>query len=158
MLGIFSGLDAKTDKEYILEKKRENKEYLLLIIFGVICLVHSVFARELYDGISKDNVFIYSAFGIFLAVAGLWSIVNNRRVVKNEERLKKERIEHTDERNKKISIRASRISLRILIICIFLIYTFKGIKDPETRDMMSSLCLILVISYFVSYKILERKI
>lgn len=102
MLGIFSGSDAKTDKEYILEKKKENKEYLLLIIFGVICLVNSVFARELYDGISKDNVFIYSAFGIFLAVAGLWSIVNNRRVVKNEERLKKERIEHTDERKKNI--------------------------------------------------------
>lgn len=159
MLGMFCSSDCKTNEEY----KRYIRGRLILFI-GIIILgsitLGITFLGEKYLNfkLNENMIGTYSGFGCGLIVMGVILLSKNILILKNEKKLRQVRISNTDERNKEISLKASRIALVFMLVSMYLVALIGGLWYPEiTLILFSIICLFLVV-YLIAYKVISRKI
>lgn len=106
-----------------------------------------------YFGLGKSEFFSYSSVGgylifcgiLILAIAFMFSFSKKKKII--------------DERMEKIGHMASRITFSVTFILAFILMIIDGISPiiVSLSDFLAySICVMLII-YFVSYKILERR-
>ena len=104
-----------------------------------------------------DNEFI-SSFGIALAVVGLVRLRNYVIITRSEERIKKQEILETDERNIFIVNKARSVSFIVytLLLCVAVIVL--SFLNMHQIAMWISLSVFLLIAvYWISYFIIRKK-
>lgn len=159
MLGIFCGNECSTNEEYKGFIKKRIVCFIGVIILGVITLIVTFLGNKIFSGsISEKMLGIYTGFGSGLIFAGAILLIKNSVLLKNEEKLRKRRIENTDERNKEISLKATRVALGVMLVTMYLVALIGGLWYPELTKILLILVGIFLLAYLIAYKAISRKI
>lgn len=159
MLGMFCGGDCKTNEEYKKVIKGRILLFIGIIVLGIITLVITFLGdKYLNIKINENMISTYSGFGTGLTVVGVLLLIKNILILNNEEKLRKIRISNTDERNREISIKASRVALGFMIVSMYLVGLIGGIWYPEITQILFSIISLFLVVYVIAYKVISRKI
>lgn len=136
---------AKTNEEYKEIIKARIKIFIILIILGMLTLVLAL-ANRVTDVIKLSDYMdgIYSGMGTGLIFASVILMVKNLRLLKNEEALKKSRLENTDERNIMIAQRASRSATMVVLII-----SYVGMLIMGAFNEVILYCFMVVVMVFI---------
>ena len=113
--------NIKTNDDFRKIIKKKNKIMLMLILIGGITIL--VVGLAVAAGLLDSDSYLcglYLGLGTGLIFAGILKILRHRKILQNEELLKKERLKYTDERNRAISSKAMETSLFILLILSYM--------------------------------------
>ena len=104
-----------------------------------------------------DNSFI-SSFGLILAVMGVVRMRNYLIITKNEERIKKQEIMETDERNVSIVNKARSITFTAYVLLLGVaVIVLSLLNMREIAVWISYSIFLLIIIYWISYFIIRKK-
>ncbi len=137
-----------------MDYKKKLKQRLY---YGIICIALGVMMVVGVSASKSDNDFI-SAFGFAVAMVGVARIIQYLNITKNEESIKKQKINETDERNLSIiqKAKSTAFSIYLLFSCTVVIIT--SLFDmPDVAKWFGYSQFILVISYWICYCIIRKK-
>lgn len=159
MLGMFCSSDCKTNEEYKGVIKGRILLFIGIVILGLITLVITLLGdRYLNLNISENIISTYLGFGTGLTVVGVLLLVKNISILNNEEKLRKVRISNTDERNKEISLKSSKIALGFMLVTMYLVALIGGIWYPVITEVLFFIICLFLVVYLIAYKVISRKI
>ena len=159
MLGMFCGTNVTSNEEYRKYVKKRIKVSSLLIVFGVLTMgvvfmVETIWNMELVS----YTLGLYSGFASGLIAGGIVLILKNRKLLKEEDKLRQARIAASDERNQQISTQASKIAIAILLTGMYLVMLIGGMWYPILTKMIAFLIVLFVFAYCVAYRIVSKRI
>jgi len=137
-----------------MDYKKKLKQRLY---YGVICIVLGVIMIVGVKVTKSENEYI-SAFGFALAMVGVARIIQYLKITKNEDSIKKQKINETDERNISIiqKAKSATFSIYLLISCSVVIVTAL-IDMPDVAKVIGYSQFVLVIIYWICYFIYQKK-
>ncbi len=137
-----------------MEYKKKLKVRLMVSVALLITCIGIIITSNLL----ADKSSFFSPLGLGLAVISLARIRNYIIITKNEDRLRKQEIAETDERNLMIANKAKSISFYIylLLSCIAVIVLQLLNKSEIAMYISYSVCAMLLI-YWVCYLIIRKK-
>ena len=137
-----------------MDYKKKLKQRLY---YGVICIVLGAIMIIGVTATKSENEYI-SAFGFALAMVGVARIIQYLKITKNEDRIKKQKITETDERNISIiqKAKSATFSIYLLISCSVVIITAL-IDMPDVAKWVGYSQFVLVIIYWICYFIYQKK-
>ena len=127
------------------------------LYYGIICIVLGVVMIIGVTVTKSENEYI-SAFGFALAMVGVVRIIQYLKITKNEDSIKKQEINETDERNLSIiqKAKSATFSIYLLISCSVVIVTAL-IDMPDVAKWIGYSQFVLVIIYWICYWIYQKK-
>ncbi len=134
-----------------------KKKLRIRLIISVILLIIGLGIIITSNILSVDSTF-FSPFGLALVVISIVRIRNYFIITRNEERLQKQEIAETDERNLLIANKAKSISFYIYLIlsCLSVIVLQLMNKSEIATYISYSVCVMLII-YWISFLIIRKK-
>ena len=127
-------------------------------ILGAITMVIGFLAEARWEvSISDRMLGVYTGFGTGLVIVSILFIVQNIRLLGNEEKLKENRIKNSDERIQEISNRAFRYAGGALFFATYVVALIGGLFYPELIQVLLILIAVFVLTYFGSYIYLNKK-
>ena len=159
MLGMFCGTNVTSNVENRKYVKKRIIVSSLLIVFGVVTMgvvfmVETIWNMEL----ESYTLGLYSGFASGLIAGGIVLILKNRKLLKEEDKLRQARIAASDERNQQISTQASKIAIAILLTGMYLVMLIGGMWYPILTKMIAFLIVLFVFAYCVAYRIVSKRI
>ena len=105
----------------------------------------------------SENSFV-SSFGFALLVVGIVRIRNYLIITRSEERIRKQEIMESDERNISIANRAKSITFSVytLLLCLAVII-LSFLKLHEIAMWLSASVFVLLFIYWISYFIIRKR-
>ena len=91
-----------------------------------------------------------------LICSGIVFLIRNKRLMKDEEKLKEARLQVTDERNIEIGSRALRMAAFVLLIVMYFAFLFGGLYDPMISKLMSCMICVFLIVYAIAWRVLNK--
>ena len=127
------------------------------LYYGIICIVLGAIMIIGVTATKSENEYI-SAFGFALAMVGVARIIQYLKITKNEDSIKKQKINETDERNISIiqKAKSATFSIYLLISCSVVIITAL-IDMPDVAKWVGYSQFVLVIIYWICYFIYQKK-
>lgn len=123
---------------------------IIYVALGIIMTVGGTVTKT-------DNSFI-SSFGLILAVMGVVRMRNYLIITKNEERIKKQEIMETDERNVSIVNKARSITFTAYVLLLGVaVIVLSLLNMREIAAWISYSIFLLIIIYWISYFIIRKK-
>ena len=112
---LFSGSKATNNEEFRKQLQAKNKALLGLILLGIISAA-AAYYMEFWGKMKVDDYMqgVYCGIGVVLICSGIVFLIRNKRLMKDEEKLKEARLQVTDERNIEIG---SIIQKCLLVMC-----------------------------------------
>ena len=137
-----------------MDYKQKLKQRLY---YGVVCIVLGAIMIIGVTATKSENEYI-SAFGFALAMVGVGRIIQYLKITKNEDSIKKQKINETDERNLSIiqKAKSATFSIYLLISCSVVIITAL-IDMPDVAKWVGYSQFVLVIIYWICYFIYQKK-
>lgn len=158
MLGIFCTSGFSNNAEYRSYLKKMNRIMTALFVIGVITLVTGFIALNVWEvEISESALAYYMGVGTGLMAGSAIAWIKNIRKMKDEESLKKNRIEAADERNVQNRDAAVKVALIVLLIGMYLVMLIGGLWYPVLVDILLLLVTLFLFSYVVAYRVISRK-
>lgn len=158
MKGIFCTTKARNNEEYRRELKSRN------LVFGILCACSVAVAGFIVwaqaHGVSQlpDYIMgVYCGASVGIAAGCLIFIVKNRNRMKDEEKLKKSRLENTDERLMEIRDKALRIAMLVLLLTIFIGGMIGGIFYPILIKVVPVLVYVFLFTYVIANWVYQKK-
>ena len=138
-----------------MDYKNKLKQRLYI---GIICIALGVM---MIVGVlaSKSNNDFISAFGFAVAMVGVARIIQYLKITKNDESIKKQKINETDERNVSIiqKAKSAAFSIYLLFSCTVVIITsLFDMTDVASWFGYSQFALVLI--YWICYLIYQKKL
>ncbi len=134
------------------KKKLKTRLYVAIIYIALgILMIAGVFLSK------SDNDFI-SALGFAVAMVGVARIIQYLKITKNEDSIKKQKINETDERNLSIiqKAKSATFSIYLLFSCTVVIIT--SLFDmPDVANWFGYSQFVLVIIYWIAYWVIRKK-
>ncbi|MDO5387972.1 MAG: hypothetical protein Q4F63_01940 [Clostridia bacterium] len=145
--------DCLTGKGNIKEQiKFKNRIYMFLIILCVL------YYGGIFTGIIDFNKSSVNAVSIYNGIAGgymivsIVSIVRNKRMLKNEDMLRKYQIEVRDERNISIARKSLSISVFIYLwLCFIGGVAALNYNEAVANTLFYSVCGLLIVYCIVNF-------
>lgn len=96
---------SPTDRSYAKTVKRNQKIYVLLLVFGALLMVLSVLIGKRMAGEHIPDFVsgVYAGLGAALLVSAAVKLLHGRKLLRDEETLQKERRKNRDERREAIA-------------------------------------------------------
>ena len=105
----------------------------------------------------SENEYI-SAFGFAVAMVGVARIIQYLKITKNEDSIKKQKINETDERNLSIIQRAKSATFSIYLLISSAVVIITALIDlPDVAKCLGYSQFVLVIIYWICYCIYRKK-
>lgn len=158
MKGIFCVTKAKNNEEYRKELKTKNLVLGILMICSLVAAGIVLWAKR--QGISKLSDYIagvYCGAGTGIAIGCLINLIKNLIRMKDEEKLKKSRLENTDERILEIRDKAQRMAMLVLLLTIFAGGMIGGIFYPILIRTVLVLIYVFLFAYVIAYWVYQKK-
>jgi len=127
------------------------------LYYGIICIVLGVIMIIGVTATKSENEYV-SAFGFALAMVGVARIIQYLKITKDEDSIKKQKINETDERTLSIiqKAKSATFSIYLLISCTVVIIT--ALMDmPDVAKWIGYSQFVLVIIYWICYFIYQKK-
>ena len=134
-----------------------KKKLKTRLYYGIICIVLGVIMIIGVTATKSENEYI-SAFGFAVAMVGVARIIQYLKITKNEDSIKKQKINETDERNLSIiqKAKSATFSIYLLISCAVVIVT-ELIDMPDVAKWIGYSQFVLVIIYWICYWVIRKK-
>lgn len=155
MRGIFNDTQAINNDEYRLVLARKRSFYVVVIMLGLFTLTLPMLINQGNDHIHS----IFSGIGVGMIAAGCILILKIQHTLRDEKRLKADRLNNTDERLVEIAQRAF-ITASIVMLCSLYISAIIGclLIDERLIFFMLINVIVLLMSYLIAYNYFKRKI
>lgn len=158
MRGIFCGTPAKNVEEF---KKNVKGQILLMSVLtaiGIIVAAISFYVLETMETeLSEEMRGVYCGVGCGVAIAGLFVVIKNIMLLRNEAKLKEKWLERVDERLATISAKALRVATAFLIIGIYAVALIGGMFYPILVKALMIVIFLFVLAYLCAYQYYNRK-
>ncbi|MDT2639377.1 hypothetical protein P7D31_04480 [Enterococcus dongliensis] len=150
---------TKSDQEYRKKLKRQNLIYLMIVIFMLACSGILFVGTTWYELAIKDRaVGFLLGFFLSLSVVFMIYIIRNRRAMNDSEKLKKQRIAKTDERNLEIASKALQITGYVMATVLVLLSLIGSFISKNLMFTASSLLYVFLTSYLICYVYFRKKL
>ena len=158
MLGIFCCKENLSNEEFKAHIKKKTWGLTVLLVIGIISLV-ALILLKIYCGIGADNQMAgyYTGFCGGLVGACIVFILKNRAILKDEEKLKKAKIEMSDERNAQINTYALKVALAVLFVGMYFIMLIGGLWYPVLTEVLTTIVLLFLASYMIARGIISKR-
>lgn len=158
MKGILAGNTAKTNEEYKNVIKYRMKIIVVLLIIGIITVAVG-FGAELYMKTSaSENIHeVFSAAGIDLIIISSILWIKNRLLLNDEVKLKKNRLNNTDERIHEIGNKSFKLAAIVMLIVSYATALIGGLFDPLLAQVLLFIPCIFLIAYIIAFKYYNNK-
>ena len=134
-----------------------KKKLKTRLYYGIICIVLGAIMIIGVTVTKSENEYI-SAFGFAVAMVGVVRIIQYLKITKNEDSIKKQKINETDERNLSIIQRAKSATFSIyLLISSAVVIITALIELPDVAKCLGYSQFVLVIIYWICYCIYRKK-
>ncbi len=158
MIGLFCGAKANSNEEYRKVIKDRMNIMVLVFAIGVATLVVALLGEYVWNTpISEHMLGIYAGAGTGLILASIIIWIKNKNILTNEEKIKKSRLNCTDERIQEINGKAFRAATVILLIGIYAFALIGGLFYPLLATAMLPLVFIFMAGYIISFLIYEKR-
>ena len=135
------------------KKKLKQRLYIGIIYIALgVMLIVGVFSSE------SNNDFI-SALGFAIAMVGVARIIQYLKITKNEDSIRKQKINETDERNLSIIQKAKSATFSIYLLFSCTVVIIASLFDmPDVANWFGYSQFVLVIIYWICYWIYQKKL
>ena len=149
---LLSGSKATNNEEFRKQLQAKNKALL-----GIISAA-AAYYMEFSGKMKVDDYMlgVYCGIGVGLICSGIVFLIRNKRLMKDEGKLKEARLQVTDERNIEIGSRALRMAAFVLLIVMYLAFLFGGLYDPMISKLMSCMICLFLIVYAIAWRVLNK--
>ena len=155
---LMSATKATNNEEYRKQIQTKNKYMWGLILLGLITAVIAYYME--FSGKMKVDDYmlgVYCGLGVGLVASGIAFLIRNKRLLKDEAKLKEARLQATDERNVEIGMRAQKIAAIVLLVAISLVFLIGGVYDPILSKVMSCLICLFIVAYAIAWRVLNQR-
>ena len=155
---LMSATKATNNEEYRQQIQAKNKYMWGLILLGLITAVIAYYME--FSGKMKVDDYmlgVYCGLGVGLFASGIALLIRNKRLLKDEAKLKEARLQATDERNVEIGMHAQKIAAIVLLVVIYLVFLIGGVYDPILSKVMSCLICLFLVAYAIAWRILNHR-
>lgn len=154
---LFSGSKVTNNEEFRKQLQAKNKCLLGLILLGVISAA-AAYYMEFSGKMKVDDYMlgVYCGIGVGFICLGIAFLIRNKRLMKDEEKLKEARLQVKDERNVEIGSRALRMAAFVLLIVMYLVFLFGGLYDSMISKVMSCLICLFIVVYAIAWRVLNK--
>lgn len=155
---LMSATKATNNEEYRKQIQTKNKYMWGLIILGLITTVIAYYME--FSGKMKVDDYmlgVYCGLGVGLFACGIALLIRNKRLLKDEAKLKEARLQATDERNVEIGMRAQKVATIVLFVAIYFVFLIGGMYDSILSKVMSCLICLFVVAYAIAWRVLDHK-
>ena len=155
---LFAGSKATNNEEFRRQLKAKNKFMWLFIVLGIFSAAVAYYC-EFFGKMNVDDYMlgVYCGIGVGLVGAGVALLIHNKRLLKDETKLKEARLQATDERNVEIGMRAQKIAAIVLLVAIYLVFLIGGVYDPILSKVMSCLICLFIVAYAIAWRVLNQR-
>lgn len=158
MRGIFCQTTATTNEEYRKELKDRNGWLLFMAIGGAGEAAAAALAESGGTLSIPDYMLgVYCGTGAGIMVAAIVLYIRNLFLLKDEEKLKKIRLENYDERNQEIRNKALLAAVKILLVVCFVTAMVGGIFYPYLIKMLLFVIYVFLFSYLIANAYYKRR-
>lgn len=159
MKGILCATKATTNEEFKQELEKKKRLYFLISTAGVIMVFISVIS-SMYNIILSDTMQeVFSGMGFGLMIVGGLLTIKAQYIIRDENWMKKERLNNSDERNIEISNRSFRSAAWILIFSLYLTGLVGSVLIDERLFIFVFVnVLISLVGYLLSYNYFNHKL
>jgi hypothetical protein len=156
--GIFCQTTAATNEEYRKELKRKN---WIMALIGVLGLAASVIAAVAWKsesaGLPDYMVGVYCGMGTGITLGCLILIGRNLLLFRDEEKLKRSRLENSDERLRQISGLAIRAAVLVMMIAALAAGLIGGIFYPILIKAFLFILYVFLFSYLIACRVYDKR-
>lgn len=154
---LLSGSKATNNEEFRKQLQAKNKCLLGLILLGIISAA-AAYYMEFSGKMKVDDYMlgVYCGIGVGLICSGIVFLIRNKRLMKDEGKLKEARLQVTDERNIEIGSRALKMAAFVLLIVMYFAFLFGGLYDPMISKLMSCMICLFLIVYAIAWRVLNK--
>ena len=155
---LFGGSKASNNEEFRRQLKAKNKFMWLFIVLGIFSAAVAYYC-EFFGKMKVDDYMlgVYCGIGVGLVAAGVALLIRNKRLLKDEAKLKEARLEQTDERNVEIGIHAQRIAAMVLLVAMYLVFLLGGLYESVLSKVMACLICLFVVAYAIAWRVLNKR-
>lgn len=159
MKGILCATKATTNEEFKQELEKKKRLYFLISTAGVIMVFISVIS-SMYNIILSDTMQeVFSGMGFGLMIVGGLLTIKAQYIIRDENWMKKERLNNSDERNIEISNRSFRSAAWILIFSLYITGLVGSVLIDERLFIFVFVnVLISLVGYLLSYNYFNHKL
>lgn len=148
----------RTNEEYREYIKRKSRKMIIFPIVGVFLLALGLLGEFVIDvPINEHMLGFYTGAGSGLIFAGILLTIRNYYILKDEARIKKARLEMSDERIQLISKDAFNLACKITIAMMYAVAAIGGLFYPELIFILAGTVCFLLVAYCICYKVMEKK-
>lgn len=156
--GLFYNCTARTNEEYKVELKKRQRLMIVLLVLGILTLaVMAVLILTKPETTESYTAGFFCGIGIGLTLASILCIRDLQKTMTDEAALKEARLKETDEREQAISAKALQMTLKIMLLSIYLLALLCSFITTETASVLALLLAIFFLSYIISRKIYSNK-
>lgn len=157
MKGIFCLTNAKTDEEYRDYLKKRITAFTILGIIGFVTIAAVMFMNHFLEDLLNGCESFIIGIGSGLLFASVILIIKLRRVINDSEKLRRARIQATDERNIQISTAAMKVTLAVMFAADYIIMFVGGFRYPILTKIATIIILTAILAYLIAYKVLSKR-
>jgi len=156
---MIQGQDAVTDEEYLSVLRRKRAVYVVMLVLGLITAVVALLAygMEWDIAVTDHNMGFFCGVGSGLTGGSIAMLLRLRRTLRDQKRLREERVKYTDERLREIARRAWVVAGLMLLIALYLVGIIGGLFYPVLHTVLAVLAGVFLVTYAVTYFVLDRR-
>ena len=156
--GLFCATTATNNEEYRRVLKKRNLWIAAIAALGILVAGVAFFAGQSGETALPDHILgVYCGFGTGIVLGMAVLFVRNLILLKNEEKLKQNRLENSDERLEMIGNKSANAALRVLLLVGSAAAMIGGIYEPVLiKALIFSLDLFL-FSYLVAFAYYKKR-
>lgn len=156
--GLFCGTTAVTNEEYKKVLKRRNVWMAAMVIAGTLLTAVTLMAENSGSAMLPDYILgVYCGFGTGLSLAGMILFVRNLIIMKDESKLKQNRLENSDERLQEIGSRAGMTAIKFTLLVGTASGLIAGIFEPVLVKALVFALDIFLFSYIAAFAFYKKK-
>lgn len=157
LTGVMYDCNAKNNEEFKKELQKRKKIVIGLFFMGVLMILTMVvllFVKpDMMEGFHSG---FYTGIGSGLMGGAIVGYIHLRKTLRSEESIKAARLAETDEREKEITSKALRASLKAMLAGIYLILLFFAFLSEETIIVLAALLLLFFCSFLIARRIYSK--
>lgn len=151
MKGLFCrGCKAKNNEEYRLVLKRRQKRVYFIIAAGILTVVLSLISFAALTKMTDDiRLSTLTGIGTGLVAGGVFTVLRLRWILADENRLKKQRLRETDEREVEAGNQALKATAKLMLVLFYILMIWGIVVSEEVLNMCSLLICFFLLSYMI---------
>ncbi len=157
--GIFCSTTAATNEEYKKVLKGRNIRMIIMSGAGLLVMAAALAAEKNGNAALPDYILgVYCGAGTGIAIAGVLLLIRNLILMRNEDKLKQNRVENSDERLKEIGNCATRASVQVMLLGGTGAALIGGIYEPILVKALLFMLDLFILSYAAAFAYFKRKL